>query len=203
MRVGKCVPMIALCLLLGGCGESTEPRDPREAHQAMSGCEMTAAVTCDQAGLEWSATLRCAYVPGGESVVEVIGPLELAGVRAVIRETDWSLEYGDLHLNAGPLSREALTPAVTPVRMMSALREGWLLEENQEVWGGEDCVRLALEQTGAEGGSIVTTLWLRQEDDTPVYGEIAVDGEMILSAEFTDFTFCAMIDEKADEGTPP
>lgn len=42
---------------------------------------MTAEVTCEQSGLEWSATLHGTYVPGGESTVEVLEPLELAGVR--------------------------------------------------------------------------------------------------------------------------
>lgn len=199
----KCVPMMALCLLLcGGCGKTkTVERDPRESYRAMTGCEMTAVVTCEQAGLEWSATLQCSYVPEGESTVEVVEPLELAGVRAVIREEDWSLEYGDLCLDAGTLSDESVSPATAPVRLMNALREGWLLEEDREDWGDVPCVRLALDQTGTSGGDIVTAVWLRTEDGTPLRGEISVDGEMILYVEFTAFTFCDMIAEttKANE----
>ena len=194
MRMGNCVPMIALCLLLCGCGgQAKETPDIRAAYQTMSGCEMTAAVTCDQSGLEWSATLQGTYVPGGESTVEVLEPLELAGVRAVIREDGWTLEYGDLCLDAGTLTDEAVSPATALARAIYALREGWLLEENDEDWDGVPCTRLALEQTGASGGDIVTTVWLRQTDGTPLRGEIAVDGETILTVEFTSFAFCDTI----------
>ena len=196
MRVGKCVPMIALCLLLCSCGRQEEKKaDLRAAYQDMTGCEMTAEVSCDQSGLEWSATLRGTYAPGGESTVEVLEPLDLAGVRAALREDGWTLEYSDLCLNIGPLSAEQISPATVPVRMLNALREGWLLEENTEERQDIPCVRLALEQTGASGGDMVTTVWLRQTDGTPLYGEIAVDGETILQVRFTNFAFCDTITE--------
>ena len=76
---------------------------------------------------------------------------------------------------------------------MDALRSGWLLEENREDWKEEPCLRLTVDQTGQNGGKILSTLWLREADLAPVRGEISVDGEIILTAEFTDFTFCDTI----------
>ena len=194
MHIGKCVPMIALCLLLCGCKEQVEETDIRAAYREMSGCELTMKVGCGEAQREWVATLQCHYAPEGESTVEVTEPLELAGVRAVLREADWSLEYSDLCLNIGPLSAEQISPATVPVRMLNAL-----LEENTEERQDIPCVRLALEQTGSGGGDIVTTIWLRRADGTPFLGEIAVEGETILTAEFTSFSFCDIISETETE----
>jgi hypothetical protein len=184
------LPMMALCLLLTGCGGGEEAADLRRPYQEMTGCSMEAVVTCGQEDLIWEGTLRCGYVPGGESTVEVLAPETIAGVRAVLTDSDWYLEYEDMSLNAGTLSREAVSPAACLPRLMDALRDGWLLEENRETWGETPCVRLAVDQTGGQGGKLVSTLWLREEDGLPLWGELAVDGEIILTAEFTSFSFC-------------
>lgn len=196
MRRWMCVPMITLFLLLSGCGTEQETgKDLREAYQTMPGCAVEAVVTCDRSGYEWEAKLRCDYVPDGESTMEILEPETLSGIRAVISDEDWRLEYEELCLDMGTLSSEEISPAVCLPRLMDALRNGWLLEENEEEWEEVPCVRLTLDQTGTEGGKILSTLWLRQEDGTPLRGEIAVDGEIILSAEFTSFTFYDMIPE--------
>ena len=73
--------------------------------------------------------------------------------------------------------------------LINALRDGWLLEENEESWNDIPCLRLCVDQTGLQNGKIVSTVWLQQEGGTPLRGEIAVDGEIILTAEFTSFAF--------------
>ena len=191
MRRWLCVPMMTLCLLLTGCGGEREnaAADLRAPYRSMAGCSMEAVVTCTQEDQVWEATMKCDYTPGGESTVEVTAPETIAGVKAVLTEDDWSLVYEDICLNAGTLSEEAVSPAVCLPRLMSALRDGWLLEENREDWQETPCIRLTVDQTGAQDGKILSTLWLRQVDSVPLRGEIAVDGEIILTADFTSFSF--------------
>ena len=191
MRKKIYVPMIALCLLLTSCSDAGEESSAslRDRYHEMSGCTMEAAIVCDQEGMEWEASLRCEYVPGGESVVEVLAPETIAGVKAVVSDSDWSLEYEGECLNAGAISSEGISPAACLPRLMNALRDGWLLEENEESWNEVPCLRLCVDQSGTQNGKIVSTIWLRQDDGMPLRGEISVDGEIILTAEFTSFAF--------------
>ena len=193
--------MMTLLLLLAACGggaggdRESQIADLRDRYHDCTGCVMEARVSCDQEGLAWAAELRCDYVPGGESVVEVLSPETIAGVKAVLSDTDWRLAYEDASLNAGTLSDEEISPAACLPRLMSALRDGWLLEENEEEWNGVPCLRLTVDQTGVKDGKILSTVWLRQTDGTPVRGEIAVDGEILLTADFTSFSFYDTIAE--------
>ena len=212
MRLWKRALMMTLLLLLPGCGGSggdgeSRTAELRDRYHDCGGCMMEAAVSCDQEGLAWEAELRCEYIPGGESTVEVLAPETIAGVRAAISDTDWRLEYEDASLNAGTLGDEEISPAACLPRLMSALRDGWLLEENQEEWNGVPCLRLTVDQTGVKDGKILSTVWLDLETGAPVRGEIAVDGEIILTADFTSFSFCdTMSPELAmapgSQGTP-
>ncbi len=198
MRKVLYVPMMILCLLLGGCGAGAEEEASqlRDFYHDMEGCTMEAELFCTQNDREWTAQLRCDYMPEGESTVEVLAPDTIAGVKAVLEDGSYALEYEDLALNAGYVSGQQISPMTLLPRLMGALRDGWLLEENEELWEETPCLRLTVDQSGLQDGKIVSTLWLRQEDGTPVRGEVAVDGEIILTAEFTSFAFYDTIEKQ-------
>lgn len=204
MRGRRCVPMMALCLLLMGCGagEESGAEALRQPYREMTGCAMTAEVRLSgEDGTVGDFTLRCEYAPEGVTTVEVLAPETAAGVIAEIDGEDLTLRYRDLVLGAGTVSSEKLSPMECLPELMAALREGWLLSESREEVEGEPCIRLELDRTGREGGKLVSTLYLREGDGVPVYGEIAVEGTVVLKAAFTDFTFgetCDTIPENTD-----
>ena len=204
MRKGPCVPMMALCLLLMGCGAGEESAAETflQPYREMAGCAMTAEVRLSgEDGTVGDFTLRCEYDPEGVTTVEVLAPETAAGVTAELDGEALSLRYQDLCLGAGTVSGEKLSPMECLPELMAALREGWLLAESREEVEGEPCLRLELDRTGREGGKLVSTLYLREGDGVPVYGEIAAEGEVLLKAAFTDFTFgenCDTIDRNTD-----
>lgn len=206
MRKWLCVPMM-MALLLSGCGagetKETTADTLRGLYREMSGCTMEALVRCDQEGLEWEGSLACQYLPGGESTVEVLAPEEIAGVKAVVREEDWSLAYEGEILNTLPVTEEELSGAVCLPRLMDALREGWLLEEGRETWAEKDCLRLRLDQTGQGEGKIISVLWLDVSDGTPVYGEVALEETTLFTVEFTAFSFCDIMSDQEAAASDP
>ena len=206
MRKWLYVPMM-MALLLSGCGagetKETTADTLRGLYREMSGCTMEALVRCDQEGLEWEGSLACQYLPGGESTVEVLAPEEIAGVKAVVREEDWSLAYEGEILNTLPVTEEELSGAVCLPRLMDALREGWLLEEGRETWAEKDCLRLRLDQTGQGEGKIISVLWLDVSDGTPVYGEVALEETTLFTVEFTAFSFCDIMSDQEAAASDP
>jgi len=202
VRRWHCVPMITLCFLLVGCGvnrKETEEQTVQMEYQSMDGCVMEAEVTAG-IGEEDACVfaLRCEYDPEGESIVEVLSPERVAGIRALVNSGTLAVVYEELCLPIGTLSGEAISPAACLPWLMDSLRDGWLLEESAEDIKGIPCLRLCLDETD-DGAKMEATIWVRQEDKTPVRGEIAVDGEKILTAEFTSFQFYDTITKSANE----
>lgn len=192
MRRWYCVPMMTLCLLLVACGTERKESEGKTAlakYRAMTGCVMEAAVSGGTGTEDALAfTLRCEYVPEGQCTVEILAPETVAGIRAVIDSGEMTVQYEDLCLPAGTLSREQISPAACLPWLMDALRDGWLLEEGTEELDGEACLRVCVDETD-DGASLEAALWLRKDDWSPLRGEIVVDGEIIFVAEFTNFQF--------------
>ena len=66
----------------------------------------------------------------------------------------------------------------------------------RDSWQDVPCLRLTVDQSGVQDGKILSTIWLRQDDGTPLRGEIAVDDEIILTAESTSFAFYDTIEDQ-------
>ena len=130
--------------------------------------------------------------------MEILSPETVAGIRAAVSGDTASVVYEELCLPAGTLSRAEISPAACLPWLMDALRDGWLLEESREEVGGVPCIRLCLDES-VDRIQAEAIVWLRQDDGSPVRGEVCVDGEIILTAEFTEFRFCDTINHQTGE----
>ena len=179
-----------MLLVLCACGAAPEEEESLlERYRSADSFTMEAQITFGAEDQAQSYTLRCAYESEGTSEVEVVEPEYLAGLKASVEGENLTLTYADMVLPAGTLSSEEISPAMALPLLMRSLREGWLIEESREDWGETPCVRVSCDLTGENGGKVVSTVWLSEESGAPVHGDIAVDEEIILKAEFTEFTF--------------
>ena len=117
---------------------------------------------------------------GGETVIEVLAPETIVGIRAVLREEQWQLEYEDLVLAVDTLGERRLTPVTCLPRLMHTLREGWLLEENDEVWNDVSCRRLALDQTGAS--AVSGYIWAKRSEFTAISSKMSNFSPLMVSS---------------------
>lgn len=184
------------CLWLCGCATTTEDVDPLEVYTQMIGATMEAEVTSQGDFLIAEFTLRCDYDPQGQTVVEVLSPASMAGVRGVLTAGEWVLEYEDMVFNVGTLSSQAVSPLACMPLLLEGLNQGWVLEENMETYQEQDCYRVTLDYSDQVLQDITVTAWLSSEDGTPVGGEIAVEGERILQVVFTSFEFYGTLEQE-------
>lgn len=144
-------------------------------------------VICQGEHLVSAFTLRCEYQTQGETVVEVLSPETMAGVRGVLSAGEWVLEYDGQVMNVGALSSQAISPLACVPLLMEGMRQGWVLEENQETHNDTDCLRLSLDYDDATLEDITINLWLNATTGAPVDAEVLVEGQQILQVTFLSF----------------
>lgn len=149
-----------------------------------------AEVTVVQAEENDTYTLR---VDAAEETakVTVLAPDVLAGVTAELSADMRRLEYDSLVLDAGNEAGGLCAANCVP-RTLRAAAEGYLLEQNVEPFGSvENALRLTFEsETG--GTALHYTVWF-DEDDIPLYAEIAAEEKIAAFIQFTSFAFCDIL----------
>ncbi len=198
MRRFLCIPLVSLCVLLSGCSEKETQYNTQQVldlYTQMTGATMEAEVVCQGDSLVSNFTLRCDYQAQGETMVEVLSPDTMAGVRGVLTGGEWVLEYEDKVFNVGALSSQAVSPLACIPLLMEGMRQGWVLEQSQETYQNTGCVRLSMDYDDQNFDDITVTVWLSMETGAPVGGEVLVEGQQILQVAFTFFEMYGTIEE--------
>lgn len=193
------VPAIAMCVLLGGCsGEqtATTQQETLAFYTQMTSASMEAVVTSEGDYLISTFTLHCDYQPQGETVVEVLEPETMAGVRVVCNAGQWVLEYDDMVFNVGTLSSQGVSPLACMPLLLEALSQGWMLAQSSQTYQGQACDCLTMDYSDETLSDVTVTAWLSQDTGAPVGAEIAVDGQRILQVLFTSFEMYGILPEE-------
>jgi len=170
------IPMM-FAVLLSGCTSELEQscEDFLAAECAKERLAFTAEVKAVYPDGEISFTLSCAEEDGGVTV-EVLSPELISGIKAHIEEGSSQLMYDGVILDTGELDKWGLTPVSAMPKLIAAVRHGALSAFSRE--GDGVTMDIAVDD------HITVSLTL-DENMTPVYAELASDGETVLFCNIT------------------
>jgi len=182
-----CVLMISLLLTAcGGKGNGT-PMDRalmlRGTYLSADGCTARMQVTADYGQRVYTYAID-AQVVGGETVLTVREPSEIAGITARLRGGESFLEYDGAVLETGPLAEDGLTPISAAAALLEAARSGFIDSCGTE---GENLYILCRDPADPPGAGRQIGLWFGP-DGGLLRGEVAVDGRRVICCKFENFT---------------
>ncbi|MBQ3135714.1 MAG: hypothetical protein IJB75_07895 [Oscillospiraceae bacterium] len=178
-----------ISLLLTACGGkgSAGPMDRalavRGTYLSANGCTARMRVTADYGQRVYTYVVD-ARAAGGETVLTVQEPTEIAGVTARLRDGESFLEYDGAVLETGPLAEDGLTPMSAVAALLQAARSGFIDSCGTE---GETLYILCRDPADPPGDGRQIALWFGA-DNGLLRGEVAVDGRQVIHCEFERFT---------------
>ena len=126
----------------------------------------------------------------------VLAPDALKGITAHIDGDALALEYDGIVLDAGTLNPKVSALSCVPL-LLQAFPESYITAQSTERFGEQDALRVCFE-TDCGGEKLGCIVYFSAEN-APLYAEIAENGKIILFAEFTNFTFGAILSLDAQE----
>ena len=195
----KVMAMLLALLSLCGCGGGEETaEDLLQRYESMESCSMEAVVSCEYFDERREYTLRCDYNAEGESTVTVLKPVGLQGISIRFDGEKRQVLYEDIVLDAGTIGESRLSPVEILPRMMDAVKNGWLLEENTEEMNGEALWRMTFE-VEENGVKQYWTLLFDEKTGIPLAAELTEDSRLFFTMEFTNFKINDIINQSKTE----
>lgn len=195
MRRSTVMCVLMMTLVLTACGGTAQADGPQEQVLAIRAAYLAADsyaaklnVTADYGQRVYTYGVDVT-VTGGESVLSVTAPTELAGITARLTDGESQLEYDGAVLETGPLSSDGLTPLGAVPALLECVRSGFIDNCGTERLGEQDTIRVLCrdpEQTAGQGREV--TLWFDAASYSLIQGEVAVDGYRVILCEFQEFT---------------
>lgn len=199
-RILSCVLMMTL--LLTGCGKQTDDSPENLAAQiraeylSLSEWSSTVNLSVDYGEQVFDFTVDALWQRDGDTVITVTEPDLVAGITARIRDGETLLEYDGAGLSLGMLDLSGLTPVSAIPALMGYVTTGYLARCS---WSGEgesrELVLLCRDPNAAPQEGTEAEIYIDPVTHALKRAEVSVNGELRLTARFTDFTMELNVDE--------
>ncbi len=199
-KIISCVLMITL--LLTGCGKENNDSPENLAAQiraeylSLSGWSAVVDLSVDYGEQVFDFTVDASWHREGDTVLTVTKPDLVAGITARIRDGETLLEYDGAGLSLGMLDLSGLTPVSAIPALMKYVTTGYLARCS---WSGEgenrELVILCRDPNAVPQEGTEAILYLDPVTHSLKRAEVSVNGELRLTAQFTDFTMELNVDE--------
>lgn len=190
--------MILLLLLLCACGEGGEAKGSPAEELAlairgelldMTACTAGMELTADYGQRVYEYTMQVSYERGGETVLTVTAPEEIAGVTARIREKDTVLEYDGVRWETGALTPGGMSPVDAVPALLTYAQEGFMAECGMETAGDAKLLRVVYrDPEGTAGVGEECSLWFDPQSHALTRGELSQDGFTVIQCVVTEFS---------------
>lgn len=155
----------------------------RSALLAARSCSFDADVQVHYGEELFSFGLACAYETDGIAELTVTSPQTIKGIRAKIGKDGASFEFDDMAIALAPLANGNLAPMEFP-RLLGTC---WAKEYIRAA--GTDGERFRVTYlSGYDDQELTVDVWFGLASCEPEYCEVSYNGEMLLSANITDFS---------------
>ena len=187
------LPLVLLLTACGGDAGTDRVTEVQTLYASLRGyaAEVTVDIPREDETLHYALSLT----KDGDAIsARVLAPDALRGVTAHIDGETLSLEYDGVALDAGTLNPKVSALSCVPL-LLRSFPESYITAQSMERFGEQDALRVCFE-TDCGGEKLGCVVYFSAEN-APLYAEIAENGKIILFAEFTDFTFGAILSSDA------
>ena len=196
MRLGRLgVLMMSLCLVLtacGGAGGMSEAErlalDIRGELLEMDGCAASLEVTADYGQRVYTYGMELNWRRGGETLLTLTSPENIAGVTARISAGETALEYDGTRVETGPLDGSGMSPVDAVPVLLDYAEGGYIAACGMETVDEREVLRVdCREPEAAAGEGRACSLWFDPSTHALLRGELSQDGFTVIQCEFSNF----------------